>query len=296
VAEPLKTPAEEALRQATVETPSSRPLAPLGTTTSRSERARREGYRTRFVLVYFVLAIVAGAAAGGFLVAIRSSKPAKPPVQVKQFVPAASGELGAIEIADHVARTYRLASGAELVDVVATRNTLQDSNLGLLRVSVQIIQPFDGLRNADSRILLPTNAIQYSLCGTESNCAIAGGPSYARGVLLRREGLELAARTLTALPTVDNVVVFMRPVPAPQGSSYEGFALMFSRSAIAHDDPGFLREVAALPGSGTRLTPASMTSSAIQKVVALARPYLFLYRYQVIGGHDAALELQPYPS
>ena len=48
-----------------------------------------------------------------------------------------------------------------------------------------------------------------------------------------------------------------------------------------------------LPGLGSTLTPAQITEDQIARIDELTRPYLYLFRYQVIGGHDAVLDLQP---
>ncbi len=53
------------------------PARPVGSSASaaRSDRARQSSYRTRFGLVYFLLALVAGVAVGGFLVALTTTRP-----------------------------------------------------------------------------------------------------------------------------------------------------------------------------------------------------------------------------
>ena len=262
---------------------------------TRSERGRRSAYRNRFVAVYFGLAIVLGTAVGALAVALRSpdattAKPAKP-----VFRPATSGELGATDLASNVQRNYRRVGGAALVDIVATRNTLQNGNLGLLRVRYQVVQPVDSAKDRDSRLVVPTDALQYSLCGTDAQCAIPGTPSVARLALLRREGLELAIRSFQNDPKVDNVVVFVGPVPPPQGSSFEGYALMFSRGSIEHDDPALLTRPLAttLPGAGSKITANQLTQDQVVRIGELTRPYLYLYRYQLLGGRDAAMYLQP---
>lgn len=174
------------------------PEAPA-TKPTRSEKARRSGYRGRFVLVYFGLAIVVGVAIGAIVVVLGSPETHEAkPAQV--FSPSITGEIGAIELATNIQRTYRGAGDTPFVDIVATRNTLQDGNLGLLRVRYQVIQPADASQDHDSRILAPDDAIQYSLCGSGTNCTIPGTANQLRGALLRREALELRAPDVPERP------------------------------------------------------------------------------------------------
>jgi hypothetical protein len=285
--------AEDVIRPAgTVEVvePPTRTFEP-----SRAERARHSAYRGRFVAVYFALALVLGCAIGALAVGLRSSSGTTARPQARVFTPSTSGELGAIDLASDVQQTYRLANGKAFVDVVASRNTLQNGNLGLLRVRYQIIQPADALNGRDSQLLRPTDAIQYSLCGNGPQCAIPGKVTAAYGGLLRREGLELALRTFLNDSRVDNVVVFLGPVPVPQGSSLEGYVLMFSRAVITRNNPALLSRPLGetLPRAGSKLTPAQMTPDQILRIDELTQPYLYLFRYQLIGGRDAVLALQP---
>ena len=286
------TSSDTASRAATVEAEPARPFGGLGAP-SRAERARNDGYRLRFVLVYFLLAIVAGAAVGAFAVILSRPSATKAP-RAGAAVPSAGGELGVMELATNVARNYRLETGAEFVDVVASRNTVQNG-LNTLRVRFQLIQPSDALQTGDSRIMSPTNAFQYSLCGAANECAVPGGASALNGAFLSREALELAIRTFQGNKSVDNVVTFLRPLPVPQGKTAEGFVLMFDRRSIMRDDPALIaRDISAtLPGAGSTLTPSGINTAEIQRIEELIRPYLFLYRYQLIGGHDAVMQLEP---
>ena len=262
---------------------------------SRAERARHSAYRGRFILVYFGLALVLGSAVGALVVGLTSSDTKTTKPEARAFTPETSGEPGAIDLAANVQRTYRLADGAPLVEILASRNTLQDGNLGYLRVRYQVIEPADQEKSRDSQIIRANDAIQFSLCGHGAACAIPGTASVARAALIRRQGLELALRTLTDDSRVDNVVVFLRPVPPPQGSAFEGYVLMFSRGLINRNDPALLTRPlgVTLPGLGSKITPAQLTQDQILQIDELTRPYLYLFRYQLIGGHDAVMDLQP---
>jgi len=270
------------------------PTPPVGAAPTRSDQARRSAYRGRFVVVYFVLAVVVGIAIGGLAVVLGSpEKQTATPTPV--FTPSITGENGAIELASEVQHTYRSANDTPFVNIVATRNTLQDGNLGLLRVRYQVIQPADASSDRDSRILVPDGAIQYSLCGSGANCSIPGTATELRGSLLKREALELAVRTLQNDQAVGNVVVFLRPFQPPQGSSFEGYVLMLNRPQVQRNEPALLTKPIAttLPGAGSKLTQEQMTPGQARRVDELAQSHLYLYRYQLIGGRDALMALQP---
>jgi len=259
---------------------------------SRAERARKSAYRSRFVLVYFALAIALGGAVGALVVALESQKSTHPK-RAATFVPTGSGEIGALQIANRVQSLYRLQNGLALDEIIASRNSLQDGSGGLIRVRFQVIQPADAQSLKDSRTLFPQDALQYSLCGSGQLCSIPGGASRARGSLLRRQGLELALRTFQRDSQVDNIVVFLRPFAAPSG--WEGVVLMFDRASMSRNSPNLLTRpiTETLPGLGQKMTPAQLKPNDITKINELTQPYLFVYRYQTIGGRDAILQLEP---
>jgi len=262
----------------------------------REERARLSGYRKRFGVIYIVLALVTGIAVGALIV-VAFRNPATTATAVPQgarFSPSEPGELGAMQIAELVQRNYRLPNGNELVNVVASRNTLQDGNLGYLRVRFQIMRPGDGFKDKDSLLVQPDDAIQYSLCGVGPTCTIPGTASAERGLLVRRMGLELALRTMKFDPGVDNVSVFLRPMPA-EGS--DGVVLVYRRSVLDRLDPGILSQPLerTLPGAGRMIQPGQMPAAVARRVDQLTRSNLYYGVYQLIGGRDALLQLQPFP-
>jgi hypothetical protein len=263
----------------------------------REERARLSGYRRRFGIVYVVLALVTGVAVGALIVeALRDPAPTETtPKGATQFRPSEPGELGAMQIADAVQRNYRLPNGDELVNVVASRNTLQDGNLGYLHVRFQIIRPADGTKDKDSVLVLPDDAIQFSLCGAGRSCAIPGTASSDRGLLIRRMGLELALRTMKFDPSVDNVTVFLGPIPPPAG--VDAVLMMFRRDVLENANPGLFSQPLSriLPGAGSRIEPGKMPSDVARRVDQLTRSNLYYGVYQLLGGRDALLQLQPFP-
>ena len=263
----------------------------------REGRGRKSSYSRRFAVIYVVLALVTGVAVGALIVvALHDPAPTETtPTGATQLAPSEPGELGAMQIADQVQRNYRLPNGDELVNVVASRNTLQDGNLGYLHVPYQIIRPADGTKDKDSLLVQPDDAIQYSLCGAGQSCAIPGTASTDRGILVRRMGLELALRTMKFDPSVDNVTVFLGPIPPPAG--VDGVVLMYRRNVLESQNPGILSQPISrtLPGSGRRIEPGLMPADVARRVDQLTRSNLYYGVYQLIGGRDALLQLQPFP-
>jgi hypothetical protein len=258
----------------------------------RRDQARMAAYRSRFALVYVGLALVAGIAAGAFLVTVTRDKPADEPVSIPSSLLATNerGEIAAQDLAEAVQRSYRLPTNEPLVNVIASRNSLQDGELGYLRVRYQLIRPVDATFDEDSRPVVLDNAIQYSLCGVERNCAIPGEASAERLMLLRRMGAELALRTLRLDDSVDNVTIFLRPVQPPGNA--DSYVLLFERDQLEQNllsKP--LGDV--LPGIGVQLVPGQMTQAQQTKVDELTRRNLYVGIYQLLGGRDALLQLQP---
>jgi len=263
---------------------------------SRSEQARKSAYRGRFIAVYFFLAVAVGVAIGGLAIALDSPKKHEA-TPAKVYQSSTTGELGAIDLAYAVQRAYQLPNGRPLTKIVAGRNTLQDGQGGLLRVRYQVVQPADAATDRDSRPIVPDDAIQFSLCGEGAQCAIPGGASEARGTLLRRAALELALRTFKRDGQVDNVTVFLRPFAPKTG--WEGVALMFERDKISHDEPALLTQPlsTSLHGRvGSQITPTKLTSQQISDIRDITQPFAYYYRYTLIGGRDALLQLEPIPA
>lgn len=280
-----------------VDAPLATPAQP-SESVPREERARLSGYRRRFGIVYVLLALATGVAVGALIVeALRDPTPSEavPTGSTPQLPVSEPGELGAMQIADQVQRNYRLPNGDELVNVVASRNTLQDGNLGYLRVRFQVIRPGDGFKDKDSLLVQPDDAIQYSLCGAGQSCAIPGTASADRGILVRRMGLELALRTMKFDPSIDNVTVFLGPIPPPAG--VDAVVLMYRRNVLENQNPGLLSQPISrtLPGAERRIEPGLMPADVARRVDQLTRSNLYYGVYQLIGGRDALLQLQPFP-
>jgi hypothetical protein len=186
---------------------------------TRAERARRVAYRNRFGALYFVLAIVAGAGIGAFLVLVSQGSPDAAPAW-SSWSPTGSTERREAQIATHVSAPYRLPSGTQLAAVTysgpptAVMNT-PDGSASSFRIQAIAIRPDTTGGQADAGDIETIDAastVMYTLCGLGNSCSIAEGkPTVARHQLLRREALELALYSFAYLNGVDSVLVLLPP-------------------------------------------------------------------------------------
>ena len=190
---------------------------------TRAERARRTAYRLRFVLVYFLLAIVAGSAVGAFVVVLTRPK-AKPEPAWSSFVPTGSPDARTKQIATHVGSKYHLTGKVRLVTVIAGRPQVTQltgsDTAAQIPVSVVAIRP-DTSKGAhedtEIQFVEGKDTVAYTLCGLGARCAITEGtPSTARHALLRREALELALDTFKYVPGTKAVIAYLPPRPDSQ--------------------------------------------------------------------------------
>jgi hypothetical protein len=170
-----------------------------------------------------------------------------PSVRWSSWAPPDAGATGAQDIAAHLAPFYR-ASSADQLDVVTVVNLANPNAVASATGSGSGLQLAVQTGSGPSSFaLLGGNTIAYNICGIgTSNCALAGSPSSARLMLLRREALELALYTLRYVPGVENVVALLppgrtqvtstltptRPKARSVGRSI-GLALLFDRQELA---------------------------------------------------------------
>jgi hypothetical protein len=182
---------------------------------SRSDRARRLAYRSRFAVFYVVLAVVAGAGVGALLVLVGRGSPAPAPAW-SAWQPTGSVERRSAQIGDHVGDQYRLPSGKPLVAVTyAGSPQVTGPDGSSFQVRAIAVRPDTTAGRAEADDINTINAggtMMYTLCGLGSSCSIAEGKaSVARGQLLRREALELALYSFHYLDGVDSTLVLLPP-------------------------------------------------------------------------------------
>jgi hypothetical protein len=170
-------------------------------------------------------AMLVGLAIGAIVIAVAlagGGRNSATPVAWSDWSPPDSGNLGARDIADHVAPLYRLSAVDQLavVTVVNLANASAASAASSADASGGATASNSGLQVAvkpdptsSAVSLLSGTTIAYNLCGIGgANCAIGiGQPSVNRLLLLRREALELALYTLKYEAGADNVVAILPP-------------------------------------------------------------------------------------
>jgi len=139
------------------------------------------------------------------------------------FKPSSDGvDSGARQIAEHVGPQYRLPTGEQLVLVTGGPMELQDLPM---RIAVR-----KSVADGGDIKLLEGKGVLYRMCGLGPKCSIArGAPTTERGLLLRREALELALYSFHYLDDVEHVVVL---IPPPKGED-PSMALHFNRDDAA---------------------------------------------------------------
>lgn len=180
-------------------TPPSLPLAP---------------HKLRFSFIYGGLGLVLAGAI--VLLVVYAGRSITPGPTWSSWKPSGGGEGAAKQIADHVAQTYRLPSGAQLVDVIAKAPAVSPASTVSIPIHYVAIR---GTKGQGDRVftISSTNSVMYSLCGLGSSCSIATGkPTVERGTLVRREILELALYTFKYVGGVSSVIAFMPPALGTQ--------------------------------------------------------------------------------
>jgi len=186
--------------------------------------ARGLGTKSRFAVAYLVLGAVVGTAIGGLIVLVQRPAPLPPPPWSSWRPAATATEERVLEIANHVAGRYKLASGDPLVAVRVGGSQGGTDFQGLV-----VLKP--GEPQALDKEYAKDETVMFILCGRGKNCAIPQGePSTARGTVLRREALELALYTLEYADPVDNVLVFF---PPPKGQTSLKSTLFFTRDDLS---------------------------------------------------------------
>jgi hypothetical protein len=259
---------------------------------SREDRARSQGYRSRFVWIYVVLAAFAGAGLAAFVLLV--AKPdAAPAAAWSSFQPTGSDSAKSRQIAAHVANRYRLKNGQQMVTALAGPPRVSgNAETGELPVRAIAIRPDTTSGKAeddDIEIVDTSSSLLYILCGLGQNCSIPSGtPSEERHALLRRQALELSLYTFKYLPDVNTVTVFLPPRPDGQAPP----TAVFLRRGEVQNELGkpLVRTLdAKTPGIG------GMKGNDLANVNRLTRPNVFQYEYQLAQDGSAILVFDPVP-
>ena len=187
--------------------------------------ARHSSYAPRFHFLTGALAAIGLAAIAGVIALVAAPGGGTDHgLRWSSWKPTVGGTTGAQQIADHVGSEYKLPDGRQIVNVGVTGLEIQGVPL-----AVAVRQ--DPAQGGNIKVF-DDNGIIYHLCGLGPACAIATGkPSIQRGLLLRREALELALYSFRYLGGVHQVVVFM---PPPKGKT-PSQALFFREGDVARE-------------------------------------------------------------
>jgi hypothetical protein len=132
------------------------------------------------------------------------------------------------QIANHVSAEYQLPAASKTRSKAAPEQLaiVTGDALSYNNAPLPVAVPGDA---PGSVSLLSGNGVSYQMCGRGPNCTMPGTPTVKRGLVVRREALELALYSLRFLAPVDLVVVFLPPAP---GTKNPKRAILFQRSEV----------------------------------------------------------------
>jgi hypothetical protein len=242
-------------------------------------------YTYRFALVYTALGIILAAALTGLIVlVIGPGHHAAPPWSTWK-PPSGSSQKVAAAIADHVAHRYRLSeTGGQLVAAMASppQVTSGTQNIAIKAVAVRKAPQ----SNTGIAIYGTDKAKDYTLCGLGAHCSITGKASVARGLLVRREALELALYTFKFAPSVNSIAAFMPPPPGQTSSSI----LYLRKDDLKHQLHQPLNKTLPLD---TPPLPTAADRAERSTIDKLTLPHMFTYKLTALQTGGAALVLDP---
>jgi hypothetical protein len=170
------------------------------------------------------------------------------------------------QIVDHVAPEYRLGSGKQAVAVTGGPSQIEG-------IPLVVALRSDPANKGDVSILENKNVVLYRMCGLGKDCAIKEGkPSRERGLLLRREALELALYTFNYVADIDAVTVLFPPAQDPTTKKIGHVALLFRPPDVQPSLQNPL--VATLPGP-TPTVKTLMRSKNLPIIDSITRPLQF---------------------
>jgi hypothetical protein len=125
------------------------------------------------------------------------------------------------QIIDHVGPEYRLGSGKQAVAITGGPSQVEG-------IPLVVALRSDPANHGDVSILDNKNVVLYRMCGLGKDCSIKEGkPSRERGLLMRREALELALYTFNYVADIDAVTILMPPAIDAKTKKPSHVALLF---------------------------------------------------------------------
>jgi hypothetical protein len=181
----------------------------------------------RFLVGYVVIVVMVGAALVSLAYVTRDTSTTAGRIQWGNLDVNESGFEKAREIATEVARRYRGPNGEQIAAVTAQPGEISGLPLQYIALRHGRNRP---LTQGDVETVNPGETALFSFCGLggQQNCSLPGQPSAERGVLLRREALELSLYTFKHLPEIQTVISLLPPVQQAEGQ-VQGLAVWFER-------------------------------------------------------------------
>jgi len=286
--------ADDVMNRSATDAPAAPPGAVAATIPagreSRSDRARRLAYRGRFSAFYFLLAVVAGAAIGVFVVLVGRGSPAPAPPWA-EWEPTGSPERRVAQISDHISRTYRFPDGEQLVSAVAGPPSAPSQDGTLVRMRAILVRPQTARGKAeadDVDVIDARNSMMFILCGIGGRgCALTKGDATPeRHALLRREALELALYTFKDVDDVSSVVVLLPPRPDQQIAT----AVFLERSDVGAELSRPLHDTLTAPAVPDIGEIPADEQATIDRIT---RPRLYTYQYDSAQDGSPLMVLTP---
>jgi len=243
-------------------------------------------YTYRFALAYTALGIILAAALTGLIALVISPGHHAAPPWSTWEPPSGSSQKVAAAIADHVARRYRLSeTGGQLVAAIANppQVTSGTHNIAIKAIAVRNAPQ----SNTGIAIYGTDKTNDYTLCGLGAHCSIATGKATAtRGLLVRREALELALYTFKFAPEVNSIAAFMPPPPGQTSSSI----LYLRKDDLKNQLHTPLDKTLPLD---TPPLPTATDTTEQSTIDKLTLPHMFTYKLSALQTGGAALVLDP---
>jgi len=244
-------------------------------------RRLRSKLAARFVIVYLILGTALGAAIVGVVLLTGTGKTHETTAW-SQWEPTKDGQARVSQIAAHISKEYRNATGGgQLLDVIAKAPAVQDVPIK----AVAVRNPTSG--DADEVSLFDdNNSLMFVLCGGGQACSIAKGKAtIERGRLVRRETLELALYTFKYVGNVNYIVAFM---PPKKGDTPQ-YVVYFHRADFQKELSRPLAEtIGAKTPLASKIAPKEATT-----IDRLTDPHMFKFTLQQAQQGDAILVLDP---
>ncbi|HET7857233.1 MAG TPA: hypothetical protein VFL41_12325 [Gaiellaceae bacterium] len=193
------------------------------------------------------------------------------------------------EIAVEVSKRYRGANGEQIAAVTAQPGEISGLPLQYIALRHGRNRP---LTQGDVETVDPGETALFSFCGLggQQNCSLPGQPSAERGVLLRREALELSLHTFKHLPEINTVVSLLPPVVQAEGQAPQGLAVWFERR---HLENVLSKPLAATLPEPPPYVQGDITPGETEMVNNLTELRFFNSSFEQLPTQGVVLNLEP---